>query len=301
MYNSSMVLFFVRKLQAVWPAVLSLALVACSPLVLVDALVPNTGYQRDADIAYGPEARHRLDVYRPAGPLRSKTAIMFIYGGSWKTGTRHNYRFVGQTLASQGYLVVVPDYRVYPEVRFPRFVEDTAAAVAWVHREIAARGGDPDRIVVAGHSAGAHIAALLALDRRYLRTAGVPDGTIAGLVGLAGPYDFDPLKYSGIRPIFETAEDPDTARPVTFARAGAPPALLIHGTDDGTVRPRNSETLARRLQAAGVPARYVPLVNVGHSGILLSLAEPFRDRAPVVEEIRAFVDGLDRRKASARD
>lgn len=293
--------FFARRLTTVGLALSSLALAACSPLVLVDALVPDTGYQRDTGISYGPEARQKLDVYRPAGPLRSKTAIVFLYGGSWKTGTRRNYRFVGQTLASRGYLVVIPDYRVYPEVRFPLFVEDAAAAVAWVHREIAARGGDPDRIVVAGHSAGAHIAALVALDRRYLRTAGVSNGAIAGLVGLAGPYDFDPLKYSGIRPIFEDTEDLATVRPVTFARRGAPPALLIHGTDDGTVRPRNSEELTRRLLASGASARYLPLAGVGHSGILLSLSQPFRDRAPVIEEITGFVDGLDGKRAAAND
>ena len=279
---------------AIWAAIVAPVLSACSPLILVDALVPDTGYQRETAIQYGPEARQKLDVYRPAGPIRSKTVFVFIYGGSWKTGTRSNYRFVGQTLASQGYIVVVPDYRLYPEVRFPSFVEDAALAVAWVHREIAAYGGDPERIVVSGHSAGAHIAALLALDKTYLGDAGVPRGTIAGLVGLAGPYVFDPLRYRSIRPIFETAEDPNAARPVTFARANAPPALLIHGTGDSTVGPRNSEELKRRLTELGARARYVPLVDVGHSGILLSLSKPFRDRAPVVEEIMAFIDRLDR-------
>ena len=275
-------------------------LAACSPLVLLDQLVPSTGYQREAGIAYGAAARQKLDIYRPVGPLRSKAVIVFVYGGSWKTGSRRHYRFVGQTLASQGYLVVIPDYRLYPEVQFPRFVEDAAAAIGWVHGEIASRGGDPDRIVVAGHSAGAHIAALLALDRRYLDDVAVPQDVISGLIGLAGPYVFDPLKYAGIRPIFETAKNPDSARPITFVNRAAPPALLIHGTDDRTVDPRNSEELTRQLVAAGASARYLPLVDVGHSGILMALAAPFRDRAPVVQEISGFVDGLARQRASAR-
>lgn len=272
---------------------LALALSACSPLVLVNALAPEDGTRRETGIAYGPEPRHKLDVYRPetaGGP--AKPVIVFLYGGAWKRGERSQYRFVGETFARHGFTVVVPDYRLYPEVRFPRFVEDAAAAVAWVRDAIAPYGGDPERIVLAGHSAGAHIAALLALDRRYLEAAGVPARAVSGLVGLAGPYAFDPLAYRGTRQIFETAARPDDARPISFARAGAPPMLLLHGSTDRTVLPRNSRALAERLGAAGADARYRPLEGVGHSLILLALSEPFRSRAPVVEAILGFIDGL---------
>ncbi len=219
--------------------------------------------------------------------------IVFLYGGSWKSGARQDYRFVGQTLASLGYIAVIPDYRLYPDVRFPAFVEDAAKAVAWVHREIEKYGGSPNKIVLAGHSAGAHIAALLALDPSYLREAGVAKSDIAGLIGLAGPYGFDPLEYSGIRPIFESTRNVDAARPVTFARAGAPPTLLLHGVEDWTVGERNSAEMADRLKNEGVSVHYVRLENIGHSGILLALSSPFSDIAPVVEQIVDFMKRVD--------
>ena len=204
------------------------------------------------------------------------------------------YRFVGEAFAARGYTVVIPDYRLYPQARFPDFVEDAAAAVRWVQRNIAALGGDPDRIVLVGHSAGAHIAALVALDRSYLDVVGVPEHAIAGWVGLAGPYTFNPVTYPDTKQIFETATSVEETRPVDFVHAGAPPALLLHGTDDDTVRIENSEGLARSLQAAGVASSYVPLQDVGHIGILLAVAKPFQSRAPVVEEIATFLERLDR-------
>ena len=283
---------YTRYVRALTTAFCLSGLVACSPLVVINGLVPDSGYTRETGIQYGARPRQKLDVYRPAKAMRPKAVIVFFYGGSWKWGERRHYRFVGQALASRGYLVVIPDYRLYPEVEFPGFVEDAAAAIKWVHREIPARGGDPDRIVLAGHSAGAHIAALVALDRAYLRDAAVPHSSIAGWVGLAGPYAFDPLKFARIRPIFESAPDPNAARPITFVRRGAPPALLLHGSADRTVGVTNSRQLARRLKSAGVPLRYDLFDGVGHSGILLALAKPFEDKAPVLARISTFVDGL---------
>jgi len=282
------------RLIPVFAAGLALSLLAaCSVLGVIDRLVPDSGYRLEEGIAYGAGARHKLDVYRPAGRLKSKTVIVFLYGGGWRAGERRGYRFVGQNLASRGYLVVIPDYRLYPEVSFPAFVEDAAAAVGWVHREIAARGGDPGRIIIAGHSAGAHSAALLALDRRYLKQAGVPHGAIAGWIGLAGPYVVDPADFSSTRAIFASARPPGAARPITFVRAGAPPALLIHGDHDWTVGIENSEELARRLRAVGAKVRYVPVADTGHGGLLLGLAEPFGSDSPVVRDITDFIGTLD--------
>lgn len=272
--------------------ILGTVLSACSPLGAIDRLVPDTGYQREAGLAYGPDARQKLDVYRPAGALKSKAAIVFLYGGSWRKGDRDKYRFVGQLLASQGYLVVIPDYRLYPTVRFPSFVEDAAAAVGWVHREIAARGGDPNRIVVAGHSAGAHSAALIALDPSYLKAAHVPREALAGLIGLSGPYGFDPATIKSTRPIFAPAVPPGAARPITFAGANAPPTLLIHGDQDWTVSPRNSVELTQRLSDAGGKVTYVPVADTGHAGIILGLAQPFHAGGPVLRLVTDFVDSL---------
>lgn len=283
----------IRKLRLAAALALGALAAGCSPLAAVNRLVPEDGYEREAGLAYGPEARHRLDVYRPRTPDPSGTVVVFFYGGSWRKGAREDYAFAGAAFASRGYLTVVPDYRLYPEVRFPAFLEDGARALAWVRREIAAHGGDPERIVLAGHSAGAHTAALLALDRRYLAAAGVPGSAIIGAIGLAGPYNFDPAAYRTTRAVFATAATTAETRPVTFAHAEAPPMLLLHGRDDTTVRPKNSSDLAEALEGAGASARYVPLENIGHIAVLLALAEPFEGLAPVMPEAEDFLKSLN--------
>ncbi len=269
---------------------LALALPACSPLGLVNALVPEDNHRVEAGIAYGPEARQRLDVYRPPAGEVSKGTVVFFYGGSWRRGSRQGYRFVGEAFAGRGYTVVIPDYRLYPEVRFPGFVEDGALAVAWTRRNIG--GAESKPLVLMGHSAGAQIAALLALDPRYLEARGVPEGAVDGWVGLAGPYVFDPLRYRRIRPVFEGEVPAERARAINFARGDAPPSLLIHGLDDTTVRPRNSEELAAKLSDQGAEVRYLPLERIGHIWVLLALAEPFDGHAPVVDSSLDFIEGL---------
>lgn len=283
------------RLQALLLAGLLLA--ACSPLALVNVLVPEDNHRSEPGIAYGPEARHRLDVYRPPEGQAAKGVLVFFYGGSWKSGERGNYRFVGEAFASRGFLVVIPDYRLYPEVRFPAFVGDAALAVAWARRNLSVKEGAAGTgkdlpLVLMGHSAGAHIAALLALDPDYLAAAGLAPRSVSAWVGLAGPYAFDPFRFRGIRPIFETASSADEARPVTFARAGAPPALLLHGVSDGTVRRSNSQELAEALTRLKVPVRHIELPDTGHIGILLSLAAPVGDPALVIEPTQAFIEAL---------
>lgn len=274
---------------------LLLTLAACSPMALIDRLIPETGYEREQGISYGEAPRQKLDIYRPANGLKSRTVIVFLYGGAWKSGHRGGYRFVGQTFAARGYVTVIPDYRLFPEVRFPRFVEDAADAIAWVRREIATRGGDPDRIVIMGHSAGAHSAALLALDRTYFDKVGVPQDAVVGWVGLAGPYAFDPFEYNSTRPIFETASEPDATRPIKNVRAGAAPALLLHGFNDLRVNIRNSIELSKRLREAGIRTRFVTLEDTGHSGVLLGLAKPFMGDNEVIDPIIKFIESLDNR------
>ena len=265
---------------------------ACSPLKAVNLFVPEESYERSEGLSYGPEARHKLDVYQPAEPDPSGTVVVFIYGGAWRNGARQNYVFAGESFAARGYVTVVPDYRLYPEVGFPAFVEDAAQAVAWVRRRIAAYGGNPDRIILAGHSAGAHTVALLGLDRRYLDEVGVPQTAIRGVIGLAGPYSFDPTTYRSTREVFANVAEPADARPVSFVRGDAPPMLLLHGLDDGTVLPKNSEALTASLHSVGAEARYIPLDKVGHAGVLLALSNPFEGLAPVMREIEAFISDL---------
>jgi acetyl esterase/lipase len=261
---------------------------ACAPAGILNALIPGEGYGIETDLAYGEHPRQRADVYRPGGPAQAAPVVVFFYGGSWQGGERGHYRFVGEALASEGVMVVVPDYRVWPDARFPDFIEDGARAVAWVRAEIGYHGGDPDQIYLMGHSAGAHIAALLALDPRYLARAGVNRGVLAGLIGLAGPYDFLPLRDETLKRIFEVPDMAQT-QPITFVDGEAPPALLLHGQSDVTVLPRNSARLAQALEAAGVAVEHREYANLGHIGLVLALAAPLRWLAPVRAEVVRFV------------
>ena len=267
-------------------------LAACSPVRLLNAVVPDEGYTLRSDLAYGQRERQKLDIYVPDGLEAPAPVVVFFYGGSWQRGDRQSYRFIGEALSRAGIVTVIPDYRTYPEVRFPEFVHDGAAAVAWTRAQIAEHGGNPDHIVLMGHSAGAHIAALLALDEDYLAAVDMRPSDLAGLVGVAGPYAFDPLAYRSTRPIFAHLTDTDQALPVTFANQTAPPTLLLHGNNDRTVLPLNSERLATRLRTAGADVTYLPLADTGHIGIILSYAARFRGRDPVHAETVEFVRGL---------
>ena len=252
---------------------------ACSPLKTFDALVfKDRGSERVEDgIAYGPGPRHMLDIYAPkktgSKPL---PVVVFFYGGGWNSGTRQGYAFVGRALAARGFVAVVPDYRVVPEVRYPGFIEDGAGAVRWVEKHVARYGGDPGRIVLAGHSAGAYIAAMLAVDDRWL---GADRNAVRGFVGLAGPYDFYPFDVPASRDAFGSWPRAAETQPVTWATPGDPPSLLLVGDEDVTVQPRNSTALAAKLEAAHVPVRVVRYPRIGHVGLLTAIAQPFRGRA----------------------
>ncbi len=263
---------------------------ACSPLRVFNSVVPK---DRGVEVvergaAFGGHPRQRLDVYRPArrGPSAAPLPIIvFVYGGSWQSGTREGYGFAGRALAARGFLVAVPDYRLVPEVRFPAFLEDSAAAVRWVRANAERLGGDRSRVVLVGHSAGAYNAAMLALDPRWL---GPDRRAVRGLVGLAGPYDFLPLSGPVTTAAFGNVPNPADTQPIGFASGDDPPALLLHGAADTTVYPRNSQRLAERLRAAGVDARVKTYPELGHVGIVTALARPFRGRAPVLDDVAAF-------------
>lgn len=263
---------------------------ACSGLHTLDALTASGGYQLTQGVAYGADPRQKLDVYRPNRPLPDTPVVVFFYGGTWNSGERGDYRFVAQALAARGLLVVVADYRLYPQVRYPSFLEDGADAVAWTYRNIARYGGDVRRLFVMGHSSGGYNAAMLALDRHWLRDAGVPANALRGWIGLAGPYDFLPIENPEARPVFFFPDSPPQSQPINQSLAGSPPALLIAATHDSTVDPvRNSEGLARRLRATGVPVqeRYYRCLN--HRTLVASFAWPLRWLAPVVDEVERFV------------
>ncbi len=271
------------------------------PLAVFAALVPlDDAVERAGQgLAYGPEPRQKLDIYRPAGGGKDLPVVVFVYGGAWKDGNRAPYEFAGRALAAQGAVVAVIDYRLVPEVRFPAFVEDTAAATAWMHREAARFGGNPNRIFLAGHSAGAYNAAVTALDSRYLDARQTDATVIAGLISLAGPFDFLPLDDPDTIPAFGQWPKPEDTQPVNLVTAQAPPVLLLTGDSDSTVGPYNSRNLKRKLDAAGVENRMILYPGIDHAGILTALSRPFRWRAPVLEEIAGFIRSHQARAKSS--
>lgn len=264
----------------------ALALAACSPIDLLNATSPVARTRVGVDIPYAAGERRQLDVYRPgASSDRAAPVVVYFYGGRWSGGQRGDYAFVGAALAERGIVVVIPDYRVYPQVRFPAFVEDGARAVRWTRDNIARYGGDPDRIHVMGHSAGAHIAAMLTLERDFLGD----DVPLAGMIGLAGPYDFLPLESADLRDMFGPPERFPASQPIEYARGDAPPMLLLHGLDDDTVWPKNSRNLAAAIRAHGgrVDTRFYE--DVSHAEIVAALSDLGDFLAPVRSDVVEFV------------
>jgi acetyl esterase/lipase len=245
-------------------------------------------------IRYGQAERQELDIYRPT-KARSTPApvVIFFYGGSWNSGDKGDYRFVGQLLASNGFLVVIPDYRLYPTVKFPTFLEDGAVALRWTQDRIAAYGGDPKRLFLMGHSAGAYNAMMLGLDQRYGAAAGFKATHLCGIVGLAGPYDFK-FDTDLLRGIFGSAPDSAAALPVTYANHPAPPVLLITGDADRTVNPANSFSLARHLKTSGNSVRLTIYPELDHIDILLQLSSFWTANSPLRSEVIDFLAGPGR-------
>ncbi|MEJ2057407.1 MAG: alpha/beta hydrolase, partial [Desulfofustis sp.] len=282
-----------KALQLMFFALLAPSLLlfaGCSPLTLVNSIAPDDGFDSRQGISYGRHERQKLDIYMPQDPLPGAPVIVFFYGGSWRNGEREKYRFVGQALSARGYTTVIPDYRLYPQVRFPEFVEDGAAAVAWVDKNISlAEQG----IVLLGHSAGAHLAALVVLDEHYLKMVQVEQKSITGMIGLAGPYAFEPQNFRRFRDIFATAVPPEVSQPIHYARGDAPPLLLLHGADDSTVLPFHSSMLAKAIRAKNGQVEEIYLPDVGHYSIILALSEPFVHLAPeVLPAIETFLQKM---------
>ncbi|MCR6643309.1 MAG: alpha/beta hydrolase [Terricaulis sp.] len=244
-------------------------------------------------LAYGEGARRTLDVYAPAAGAEGAPVLVFIYGGGWRSGVKEDYSFVGDAFAAHGFVTVIPDYRLAPETQFPGFVEDAAEAIAWVEANIAAYGGDPRRIVLAGHSAGAYNAMMAALDVRYAAAAGFDPSALRGVIGLAGPYGFY-FNNPVIGAAFGDAPDPANMHAISFARADAPPLLLLTGDADRRVPVRASEEMARAAQEAGGQAELIIYPGLDHPGILQALAPARRNRAPVFADALAFAERVTR-------
>jgi acetyl esterase/lipase len=270
----------------------AMAATGCSRVAFLAANVPAVfgAYERHPNILFGDDAQHRLDVYVPQLKAAAPPpVVVFWHGGRWSFGDKADYRFVGAALAELGYVAVLPNYRHYPSVKMPGFMEDAARASRWASENAAEFGADASRLYLMGHSAGAHMAALVTLDPRYFAAAGQAPPPIAGVIGLSGPYDFLPLLEPDVQDMFGPALSYPDSQPINFVREDAPPMLLVHGLKDETVWPKNSRNLATALHSRGVSVTLKLYSNVLHADTVAALSLPARGRAPTLADVAAFV------------
>ena len=270
---------------------------ALDPGAALNLVARLNSYRLLDDVGYGDGPRAKLDVYLPEridapGPL-----VVFFYGGRWSTGERADYRFVGAALATRGVIAVIPDYSLYPQSRFPVFLEDASRALRWALDNAERLGADRARIFVMGHSAGGHIAAMLAFDPRWLAAVGLsPSSDLAGFIGLAGAYDFA-IDSDVLRGVFGPPANAAAAQPLRYVTRDAPPALLIAGEADTTVRPRNTRALVAAIDAAGGEGRALYYPGVTHREVIGAFSPLLHFLAPVADDVMAFV-GAKRARAN---
>lgn len=228
-----------------------------------------------------------LDIYSKDSTI-NKPVIVFFHGGRWQHGNKELYRFIGDAFAKHGYVVVIPDYRKYPEVKFPAFEEDGAKAVAWVHQYIARFGGNPDKIILMGHSAGAHTAALLTADEHYLQDAGVDPSAIKGMIGLAGPYAFTPDEPD-LKEIFGPPANYQAMNVTNFISGTEPPMFLLYGLKDRDVEPYNLERLQARIKEQGGAVKVATYSHLDHRGIAKALTWVYEGQSTVTTDILTFI------------
>ena len=253
----------------------------------------RTGIETQRDIVFDATHDLKLDVYRPAGIVHAPV-VVFFYGGSWVRGERAWYRFVGTALASHGVVVVIPDYRKYPQVKMDGFMQDAARAVAWTYQHATEWGGTPNDLFVMGHSAGGQIGALLATDPSWLAPYGLQPNDLAGFIGLAGCYDFMPIpaKEKDMLGMFgRDAASQARAQPVRFVHGKEPPMLLLQGDADKEVDPFNAVSLAHALQAHHEDVTLRMYEGVGHNALVFALSRPFRTEAPTLDDVLGFIHG----------
>jgi len=264
----------------------ALALSLMDPFNLPAAMDAGTAKVGDG-IAYADGPRHKLDVYAPEERGAPAPVVFFIYGGGWNRGERSDYQFVGRALAARGFVTVIADYRLVPEVRYPEFLEDSASALRWVQDNIASYGGDPTRLYLAGHSAGAYNAVMLALDPSFLREYGVTIPILA-VAAISGPYDFYPFEYNEVIETFGQAPNPEGTQPINLITSDAPPMYLATGTMDPIVRMQNTEHFAAALRERGIWVTTSYFEGFGHMETVIAMGAMWRWRMPILDEITAF-------------
>jgi len=274
----------------VLPLLMLFSLGACSPLGLLNATVSSDGYNSTLNQAYGEQVRQQLNIHVPKTVNKDADVVIFFYGGRWQSGNKEDYAFVADAYTSNGVILVIPDYRVYPQVDWRDFIRDGAAAYQWVYENIARFGGNAERIFMMGHSAGAHISAMVAVRQSLIGSA---TKRPCGFIGLSGPYDFLPIRDDDVKRVFASADDLQNTQPITFVSRGVPDMLLLHGRDDTTVKPGNSTRLAARVNQLNGRAQVKLYEGVDHIDILLSLllslASTFRRYSPALADSMVFI------------
>lgn len=266
----------------------SLGLAGCSGQQVLNAVTPTVGYSVSNGIAFDAEHELKLDVYTP-DDARNAPVVVFFFGGRWENGDKKAYKFVGQALAAQGFVAVIPNYRLYPPAHYKDFLSDCAEAVVWAHKFAHAYGGSADKLVLMGHSAGAYNAVMLTLDPEFLKAAGGDRDWLKGAIGISGPYDFLPLTSPDLRDIFGPPEHFDQTQPVFWANGGNPPLLLIASKADQAVEVHNTEDLFDRVKRAGGPVEKVIYKDLSHVDTVADLAAPLRGRADILKNVAEFV------------
>ncbi len=277
--------------RAAIAAVLAVLLGACQTTLfhVVNATSGDRGLDVHADVVFDTAHHLAMDIYAPQA-AHDLPVVVFFYGGSWQDGRRQWYRWMGETLARHGLVVAIPDYRKYPQVRMDGFMTDAADAVGWVHAQARDFGGDPQTMFLMGHSAGAQIAALLATDGHWLRRVGVRPRQLAGFIGLAGPYGFLPLTEPAFIGMFgATPQAQARSQPINFVDGDEPPMLLLQGTDDHVVQPKNTRSLAQRMRARHEPVEVKMYAGIGHVRLLLSFSRPLRHSSPALRDTLDFI------------
>jgi acetyl esterase/lipase len=271
-----------------------LGLAGCSGIDLLNRLEPKGGLAITRDIPYASGARRTLDVYQPKSARAPAPVVVFVYGGGWDEGKKADYAFAGAALAEKGFVAIVPDYRLYPEVRWPAFLQDCAQAVAWAKAHAREYGGDPNRLFLMGHSAGAYNVVMLAVDGRWLGEVGLnPRRDLRGVVGLAGPYDFLPLHSDTLRAIFGPPEGRPDTQPINHVNGQAPPLFLATDTADTVVDPGNTTRMAAKVRAAGGQVETRDYQGLSHALVMGAVALPLRFLAPVLSDSVRFLRAND--------
>ena len=276
--------------------VLLLALVSTVDCTHVGLLLVNTSarfspqYTLHKDLSYGNELRQNLNVFSLKNQTKLAPVVVFFYGGSWTSGSKDDYRFIGEAFASKGIVTVIPDYRLYPQVKFPEFVNDGAKSLTWVRDNIEEYGGNSKEVYVMGHSAGAHIAAMLSYDNHFLKKQKIKQSFIEGFIGISGPYDFLPFANPLNKKIFAPEKEFKKSQPINYVKRQSPRTLLIHGIHDKTVGIHNSRNLAKKLRANNVPVQTEFLDNLNHVQAIAKFSKLLRGKGKLLTLVTNFVN-----------